>query len=83
MIKEGIINFEYFYLNIESYLFFRRFEVVVGKNIRQQTCCLYVLSYNSRFLVRVQSPTCTTYGKFLLESIMAVLTPKSGIGKSY
>ena len=32
-----------------------------------------------RFLARVQSPTCTTYGKFLLESIMAVLTPKSGI----
>ena len=31
------------------------------------------------FLVRVQSPTCTTYGKVLLESIMAVLTPKSGI----
>ena len=32
-----------------------------------------------RFLARVQSPTCTIYGKFLLESIMAVLTPKSGI----
>ena len=27
-IKEGMINFE-------SYYFFRRFEVVVGKNIRQ------------------------------------------------
>ena len=32
-----------------------------------------------RFLARVQWPTCTTYGKFLLESIMAMLIPKSGI----
>ena len=30
-------------------------------------------------LARVQSPTCTTYRKFLLESIMAMLTPKLGI----
>ena len=33
-----------------------------------------------RFHARVQSPTWTTYGKYLQESIMAVLTPKSGIG---
>ena len=32
-----------------------------------------------RFLARVQSLTCTNYGKLLLESIMNVLTPKSGI----
>ena len=32
-----------------------------------------------RFLARFQSLACTTYGKFLLERIMAVLTPKSGI----
>ena len=31
-----------------------------------------------RFLARALSPTCTTYGNFLLGSIMAVLTPKSG-----
>ena len=33
--------------DIESYSFFHRFEVVLGKNIRQQTCCLHVLSYSS------------------------------------
>ena len=32
--------------NFESYSFFRRCEVVVGKNIRHQTCCLYVLCYS-------------------------------------
>ena len=42
VIKEGIIKFEYFHLNIEICSFFRRFEVVVGKKIRQQTCCFYV-----------------------------------------
>ena len=31
------------------------------------------------FHARVQSSPCTTYGKYLLESIMAVLTPKSSI----
>ena len=31
------------------------------------------------FFARVQSPTCTTCGKFLLKSIMAVLTLKLGI----
>ena len=42
--KEEKINFEYFYFDIESYYFFRRFEVAVDKNIRQQAYCLYVLS---------------------------------------
>ena len=40
-------------------------------------CMFYVTVH--RFLARVQSPTCTTYEKFLLESIMVVLTPKFGI----
>ena len=71
MIEEGIINFE-------SYYFFRRCEVVVGKNIILQTCFLYTLCYSSPF-ARVQSPTCTNYGKSLLENIMAALNPKSGI----
>ena len=31
------------------------------------------------FLDRFQSPTCNTYGRFLLESIMVVLNAKSGI----
>lgn len=31
---------------MESYSCFHRFEVVAGKNIRQQTYCLYVLSYS-------------------------------------
>ena len=32
-----------------------------------------------RFVARVQSPTCTTYRKFLLKSIMAVLTQKLSV----
>ena len=44
---EELINVEYFYFDIESYSFFRQFEVV-GKNIWQQIC-LYVLSYSSPF----------------------------------
>ena len=49
VIKEETINFETinFYFDIESYSFYHRFEVVVGKNIREQTCCLYVLFYSS------------------------------------
>ena len=47
VIKEELINVEYFYFDIESYSFFRQFEVV-GKNIWQQIC-LYVLSYSSPF----------------------------------
>ena len=47
MIKEGIINFKYFNFDIESYSLFRQFEFVVGKKIRQETCCLYVLPYSS------------------------------------
>ena len=79
MIREGIINFKYFNFDIESYYFFRRFEFVVSKKIRQQTCCSYIYLAVHRFLARVQSPTCTTYGEFLLKSIMAMLTPKSGV----
>ena len=78
VIKEGIINFIYFYFDIESYSFLiwsccRRFEVVVNKNISQQISYLY--------LARVQSPICTTYEKSLLESIMVVLTPRLGYSK--
>ena len=46
VIKEGIINLKYSNFDIESYFFFRRFEVVVGKKIRQQTCP-HVLPYSS------------------------------------
>ena len=38
---------------------------------------LYLTAY--RFYPRVQSSTCTTYGKHLRESIMAVITAKSGV----
>ena len=48
MIKEGIRNFKYFHFDIESYSLFHRFEVLLGKEIRQQTCS-YVLSYSSPF----------------------------------
>ena len=36
-----------------------------------------------RFLARVQSPTCITYGKCLPGSIMPVQTPKSGTDCKY
>ena len=42
MIKEGIMNFKYFNFDIETYSFFRRFEVVVCKKIRQQTMAYYI-----------------------------------------
>ena len=67
-------NFFFFF-----FFFFCRFEVVVAKKIRQQTCCLLFYLTVHRFLDRVQSPTCTSYGKFLLEGLMAVLIPKSGV----
>ena len=54
--------------------FFRRFEVVVGKHVVR----MFYLTVH-RFRARVQSPTCTTCGIFLLECIMAVQTPKTGI----
>ena len=38
----------------------------------------WVITGYHDFLARVQSPTCTNHGKYLLKSIMAVLTPKSG-----
>ena len=41
---------------------------------------MWVLSYTvHRFHAKIQSLTCTTYGKYLQESITSVLTPKSGI----
>ena len=55
-------------------------KVVVGKNIfdsKLAFCMFYVTVH--RFFPRVQSSTCTTYGNILLESIMAVLTKKSGM----
>ena len=44
-------------------------------DIRKQTCCLLYLSIH-HFLARFQRPTCITYGKCLLESIMVMPTPK-------
>ena len=35
VIKEGITNFKYLHFDIESYLLFRRFEVVADKKIRR------------------------------------------------
>ena len=40
--------------------------------------CKFYLTVD-RFFARVQIPTLTTYEKCLRESIMAVLTPKSGM----
>ena len=81
MIKGGTKNFEYFYFYLGSYSCVRRLEVIVGKNIKQQTCkpvvCMFYLTTH-RFLSGVQSQACTTYGKCLLESIMVVITPEIG-----
>ena len=54
----------------------------VGKNVNLNgnklvVCKFYLIVH--RFLVRVQSSTYTSYGKYLCESVMALLTPKSGI----
>ena len=70
VINEGITNFQDFCFDIDSYSVFHWFEVIVGKNIKRQAC-LYVLSSVHCFLDRVQSPTCTTYRKYMLKSIMA------------
>ena len=65
MIKGGTKNFEYFYFYLGSYSCVRRLEVIVGKNIKQQTCkpvvCMFYLKTH-RFLSGVQSPACTAYG---------------------
>ena len=73
---------EYSNFDNDNYSFFSSCEIVVGKNVREQlnklVVCKFYLTVH-RFHVSVQSPTCTTYGKYLQESITAVLTPKSGI----
>ena len=53
-----------------------------GNIVRRQLSKLVVWKFYltiRRFHASVQRPTCTTYGKYRRESIMAVLTPKSGI----
>ena len=53
-----------------------------GNIVRRQLSKLVVRKFCltiCRFHASVQSPTCTTYGKYRRESIMAVLTPKSSI----
>ena len=55
-IKEGIISFKYFKFDIEIYSFFRRFQVVGDKKIRQKlVVCMFYLTVHC-FLARVQSP---------------------------
>ena len=53
--------------------FFSSYEIVIGKNVREEldkfvVCKFYLIAHC--FHARVQSPTCTTYGKYLLENIM-------------
>ena len=62
--------------------FFSSYEIVIGKNVREEldkfvVCKFYLIVHC--FHARVQSPTCTTYGKYLLENVMAVQILKSGI----
>ena len=56
-----------------SFLFFQWCEIAAGNNVKQQTCCLYVLLIVHCSLARVRSPACNTYGKSLPKSIMVVL----------
>ena len=55
----------------------------IFKNIYFIEHLRWLLLTVNRFHARVQSSTCTNYGKYLCESIMAVLTPKSGIRISW
>ena len=48
-----------------------------SNQIKLGGCSFYLTVH--RFHARVQSLTCTTYGKYLWENIMTVPTPKSGI----
>ena len=77
----GIIIFGYSNFNIDNYSFCSSCEIVVSKNVKQLLNKLASKFDRTvhRFHARVESPTCTIYVKYLRESIMAVLTPKSEI----
>ena len=76
MIKEGIINFEYLYFDIESYSFFDDLKLLQARTLDSKlSVCMFYLAAH-RFVAGVQS---TTYRKCLLETIMPLLTPKLGI----
>ena len=79
MIKEGIINFEYF----NFVIFFVDLKLLYARKLDSELVVLMVYLTVYHFLARVQSPTCTTYGKFLLKTIMVVLTLKSSIKEIY
>ena len=70
-------KFWFFKFRYRQYSFFGSYEIVDGNSVIQQLkyTCLQVWSYNWIW-------TCTTYGKYLSESIMAVLTLKPGIWKT-
>ena len=80
VIKEGIMDFKYFNFNIDSYSFFVILKLLYARKLESKLFSMFCITVYG-FLAMVQSPTCTTYGKFLLKSIMAMLTSKSRIGK--
>ena len=72
--------FDYWNCDIDNYSFFGSHETAAGKNVNSNK--LVVSKFHltvHRFHARVQSSTCTTYGKYLRERIMALLTLTSGI----
>ena len=77
--KEGIINFKYFISASRIILFLVDFKLFYARKLDSKLVVRVFCLTVHRFLARVQSPTCTTYGEFLLKSIMAVLTAISGI----
>ena len=60
-------------------LFFVNLKLLYARKLGSKLVVRMFCFTVQRFLATVQSPTCTTNGKFLLKSIMTVLTPKSGI----
>ena len=66
-------------LTLKAILFFDDLKLLQARSLDSKLAvCMFYLAAH-RFVARVQSSICTTYRKCLLESIMPLLTPKSGI----
>ena len=75
--QSGIISFNYSNFDIDNYSFFSLYEIVLGKSVNYNKLAVFKLYLTvHRCQARVQSLTCTTYGKNLRENIIAVLIPK-------
>ena len=79
--KQGITSFNDSNFDMEDFSSLVEVKLLLTKildnNWNKLVCKLYIRAHY--FHARVQSPTCTTYGKCLGESIISVLTLRSGI----